>query len=195
MTVKGSHGLERSGRLTLFSDRCLDFLSQMCLLDYRVFSWSTVSGPGPLLVVDWCLFVFLVPVEMPTIFFFFFFFYLHAGVRGDGFRFMRVTLRAEKYVRKKWVQKLWVRKDCVSFWVGDDVPLHWSPLLSTWAHAYTHTCIHALFHCLCNNGLCAKFITVWEVSHDGFYNKGFQLESSQGWCSYEVWVLLSDSKR
>lgn len=114
--------------------------------------------------------------------FYFFFFFLDAAsghlvicVRGDGFGFMRVALRAEIYVRicEKKVSAKAVSQKGLCFWVGDDVPLHWSPLLSTWAHAHTHTCIHTLFHCLCNNGLCAKFITVWEVSHGGFYNKGF----------------------
>lgn len=178
MTVKGSHGLEQSGRLTLFSDRCLDFLSQMCLLDYRVFSWSTVSGPGPLLVVDWCLFVFLVPVEMPTIFYLFFIFLLTCRFWSYVWEGMGLGLCVSRCVQKN----MWEKSQCKSCeserivlvfeWVMMSLFTghHSSPLEPTHTHtlAYTHFFIvFAVMACVLNSSQFEKYHMV------GFITKGF----------------------
>lgn len=119
-------------------------------------SWLSISVPGFCLTVGGCLFAWLVLV-CPC---------LLKCRRGHGYMcesswaWIHECQWVPLWVHKNmWGKhKLWVRKDCVSFLVGDDVPLHWSPLFSTSAH--THTYNNFSFF-LCRNGLYVKFRTMY----------------------------------
>lgn len=177
VTVKGSHGLERSGRLTLFSDRCSDFLSQMCLPDYQAFSWSTISGPGPhLVLIDVCLCSWSrLKCQLSSFFFFFllacrFWWYMWEG--------MGLGLCVSRCVQKS----MWEKSECKSCeserivlvfeWVMMSLFTghHSSPLEPTHTHtlAYTHFFIvFAIMACVLNSSQFEKHHMV------GFITKSF----------------------